>query len=216
MNNADGFAAKLTSGVGNVFRGCIAYSNIDDGWDLFTKIESGPIGAVVIEDCIAFRNGSLSDGSGNGDGNGFKLGGDGIAVPHVLRDSVAYANGASGITSNSNPAIILENNIVYGNANYNLALYGKGDEARMFQVRGIISLDGVAPDNIKEMPELAAPYNYFWNGAASINSLGQKLDASIFEHVDIKKMPSRHPDGSIDRGGLFTLVPGTNLTHKNP
>ncbi len=108
MNNADGFAAKLTSGEGNVFRGCIAYSNIDDGWDLFTKIETGPIGAVVIDDCIAFRNGSLSDGSGNGDGNGFKLGGDGIAVPHVLRDSFAYANGASGITSNSNPAIILK------------------------------------------------------------------------------------------------------------
>jgi hypothetical protein len=212
MNNADGFAAKLTSGEGNVFRGCIAYSNIDDGWDLFTKIETGPIGAVVIEDCVAFRNGSLSDGSGNGDGNGFKLGGDGIAVPHVLRNSYAYANGASGITSNSNPAIILENNLAYGNANYNVTLYGKGEEARLFQVRGMLSLDGVAPDNIKEMPGLASPDNYFWNGATSMNSLGQKIDASIFQHVDTRRIPSRKPDGSIDMGGLFTLVPGANLT----
>lgn len=31
--NADGFAAKLTCGVGNVFDGCMSYHNSDDGWD---------------------------------------------------------------------------------------------------------------------------------------------------------------------------------------
>ncbi|MFV0342155.1 MAG: pectinesterase family protein, partial [Anaerocolumna sp.] len=35
--DADGFAAKLTIGDGNVFDGCIAYNNADDGWDLFAK-----------------------------------------------------------------------------------------------------------------------------------------------------------------------------------
>jgi len=33
--NADGFAAKLRIGPGNVFRGCRAYNNSDDGWDFF-------------------------------------------------------------------------------------------------------------------------------------------------------------------------------------
>src|SRR5262249_32194555 len=33
--NADGFAAKLRIGAGNVFRGCRAWNNADDGWDLF-------------------------------------------------------------------------------------------------------------------------------------------------------------------------------------
>jgi hypothetical protein len=33
--NADGFAAKLYIGPGNVFRGCRAWNNADDGWDLF-------------------------------------------------------------------------------------------------------------------------------------------------------------------------------------
>ncbi|HYH04066.1 MAG TPA: right-handed parallel beta-helix repeat-containing protein, partial [Bacillota bacterium] len=47
--DADGFACKLTSGDGNVFRGCIAYHNCDDGWDLFTKPATGPIGEVLIE-----------------------------------------------------------------------------------------------------------------------------------------------------------------------
>ena len=35
--NADGFAAKLTCGEGNVFDGCISYCNSDDGWDLYAK-----------------------------------------------------------------------------------------------------------------------------------------------------------------------------------
>lgn len=74
-NNADGFAAKLTSGIGNIFRGCLAHNNIDDGWDLYTKAGSGAIGPVLIENSAAFNNGFLTDGTvGAGDKNGFKLG----------------------------------------------------------------------------------------------------------------------------------------------
>ena len=41
--NADGFAAKLTCGEGNVFDGCIAYRNSDDGWDMY-RIDPMEIG----------------------------------------------------------------------------------------------------------------------------------------------------------------------------
>jgi hypothetical protein len=204
-NNADGFAAKLTCGDGNVFRGCIAYSNIDDGWDLFSKIESGPIGAVLIENCVAYKNGSLSDGSGNGDGNGFKLGGDGIAVPHLLRNSVAFANGASGITSNSDPAIILEGNTSFGNKGSNIALYGKGDGSRLFAASRNISMNGSSADNYREMPDLASPDNFFWDGARSVNSAGQRLGTDIFVSVDLRTVPERRPDGSIDMKGFLVL-----------
>ncbi|MBN2222448.1 MAG: right-handed parallel beta-helix repeat-containing protein, partial [Vallitaleaceae bacterium] len=115
QNNADGFAAKITVAEGNIFRGCIAHNNLDDGWDLFAKIESGPIGAVIIENSIAYNNGTLTDGIGNGDGNGFKLGGDGIAVAHVLRNSISYNNNTNGVTSNSNPSAVIENVTSYGN-----------------------------------------------------------------------------------------------------
>lgn len=57
--NADGFAAKLTVGYGNIFDGCIAYRNSDDGWDLYAKSESGNIGAVIMYNCVAFENGFL-------------------------------------------------------------------------------------------------------------------------------------------------------------
>ncbi len=117
--DADGFACKLTTGVGNVFRGCIAYNNIDDGWDLYSKADSGPIGPVLIEDCVAFNNGVASDGHGkeSSDGNGFKLGGEQIAVQHVVKNSIAFNNLAHGFTDNSNPGTIsLENCTSFNNS----------------------------------------------------------------------------------------------------
>src|SRR5690606_19950539 len=100
--------------------------NIDDGWDLYTKAGQGAIGAVILENNITYRNGTLTDGTvGNGDKNGFKLGGEGIHVPHVVRNNIAFENGAAGFTSNSNPGLILEGNISFNNggANLNLTTY---------------------------------------------------------------------------------------------
>jgi hypothetical protein len=84
--DADGFAAKLTTGAGNVFRYAVSHHNIDDGWDLYTKTDTGAIGPVTIEDSLAYSNGTLSNGTvnTNGDRNGYKLGGDDIAVNHVV------------------------------------------------------------------------------------------------------------------------------------
>lgn len=106
--NADGFAAKLTCGEGNVFDGCISYNNVDDGWDLYAKSETGPIGVVTIKNCIAFRNGSTSDGTftDNSDGNGFKLGGSGVGTPHVITNCIAFENKNHGFTDNNNPTAI--------------------------------------------------------------------------------------------------------------
>ena len=110
--NADGFAAKLTCGNGNVFDGCIAYNNVDDGWDLYTKSETGAIGSVTIKNCIAFRNGATSSGAftANSDGNGFKLGGSSIAVKHTVENCIAFENKNHGFTDNSNPGVITVKN----------------------------------------------------------------------------------------------------------
>jgi hypothetical protein len=120
--DADGFAAKLTSGPGNVFRYAVSHNNIDDGWDLYTKTDTGPIGTVTIEDSLAYDNGTLTDGSqaGNGDRNGYKLGGDDIPVNHVVRRSIAYHNGKHGFTYNSNPgSMTVSDNISVDNAQRN-------------------------------------------------------------------------------------------------
>ncbi|MBR7083568.1 MAG: right-handed parallel beta-helix repeat-containing protein, partial [Oscillospiraceae bacterium] len=105
MENADGFAAKLTCGEGNVFDGCISYNNSDDGWDLYAKEATGPIGVVTIKNSIAFRNGFTEDGRGYGDcdGNGFKLGGGGIGTRHQVENCLAFENLNCGFTDNNNP-----------------------------------------------------------------------------------------------------------------
>lgn len=107
MENADGFAAKLTCGEGNVFDGCMAYNNSDDGWDLFAKTDTGPIGVVTIQNCAAFRNGFTEDGRGYGDcdGNGFKLGGSGVGTGHIVKNCLAFENLNCGFTDNNNPKL---------------------------------------------------------------------------------------------------------------
>ncbi|MBP3887731.1 MAG: hypothetical protein J6F30_08805 [Cellulosilyticum sp.] len=205
MNNADGFAAKITCGEGNVFKGCIAYNNLDDGWDLFAKIESGPIGAVTIDSCVAYANGTLTNGEGNGDGNGFKLGGDGIAVPHVLKNSISFNNNTAGITSNSDPAVILENNTSYGNKGLNITLYGKGNAALQFVAKNNISMNGGAADTYGDMKSLKTKDNYFFDGKQAINASGETLSEDIFEKVDVTIVPTRNEDGSINMNGLLEL-----------
>ncbi|WP_430782552.1 family 16 glycoside hydrolase [Actinoplanes sp. G11-F43] len=125
--DADGFAAKLTVGSGNVFRYAVAHNNIDDGWDLYTKSDTGAIGVVTIEDSLAYGNGTLSNGgqAGNGDRNGFKLGGEDIAVNHIVRRTIAFENGKHGFTYNSNPgSLAVSNNLSIDNVERNFNFDG--------------------------------------------------------------------------------------------
>nr|WBO79614.1 carbohydrate-binding protein [Streptomyces sp. SBE_14.2] len=120
--DADGFAAKLTTGTGNVFRYAVAHNNIDDGWDLYTYADEDPIGPVTVEDSLSYENGTLSDGSqaGDGDRNGYKLGGENVPVNHVVRRSFAVDNGKHGFTYNSNPgSMTISNNVSVDNAQRN-------------------------------------------------------------------------------------------------
>ncbi|MFF4351201.1 carbohydrate-binding protein [Streptomyces sp. NPDC001530] len=125
--DADGFAAKLTVGSGNVFRYAVSHNNIDDGWDLYAKTDTGAIGPVTIEDSLSYDNGTLSDGTvnSNGDRNGYKLGGEDIAVNHIVRRSIAYHNGKHGFTYNSNPGTMtVSDNVSIDNAQRNYSFDG--------------------------------------------------------------------------------------------
>ncbi|GAA3013372.1 carbohydrate-binding protein [Streptomyces fulvorobeus] len=159
--DADGFAAKLTVGSGNVFRYAVAHNNIDDGWDLYTKTDTGPIGAVTIEDSLAYENGTLSDGTQNssGDRNGYKLGGEDIKVNHIVRRNIAYDNGKHGFTYNRNPGTMtVSGNISIDNAERNFSF-----DAGTSVFRNNVSCRSGSGTNDKTVGDVDGT-NQFWSG----------------------------------------------------
>ena len=118
--SADGFGAHIKAGhPGNVFRGCRAWANSDDGFDLINAYSP-----VTIEHSWAWLQGYLPgtlQPLAAGNGNGIKAGGyAGHYVPngvvHTVRFSVAFANKASGFYANHHPlAIDFFNNTGFGN-----------------------------------------------------------------------------------------------------
>ncbi len=209
-NNADGFAAKLTVGEGNIFRGCISHNNIDDGWDLYTKAGTGAIGAVIIEDSIAYNNGTLTNGEvGSGDKNGFKLGGEGIHVPHIIRNSYAFGNGAYGFTSNSNPGIIVEDNIAFDNARGNLNLSTYTGITPDFQLKGFISYQKSYTAADTYPSSLASDSNYLFKSGKSSNKSGVTLTDSNFISLT-PVTPTRDAQGKIVLGDFLKFVTTTS------
>lgn len=206
-NNADGFAAKLTSGVGNVFRGCLSHNNIDDGWDLYAKAGTGAIGAVLIESSAAFNNGFLTDGTvGAGDKNGFKLGGEGIHVLHEIRDSIAFGNGAYGFTSNSNPGVIAINNIGFNNDGGNLSFTTYSHITPDFTIDGFLSYRtaDIAKDNYPAA--LAADNNFMFDGKVSKNKSGKTLTDAQFASLDPVVSYERDIEGNVIWGEFLKFI----------
>ncbi len=203
--DADGFACKLTTGPGNVFRGCIAHNNIDDGWDLFTKTDTGPISPVTIENCISYNNGRLSTGSTTtaSDGNGFKLGGDGIPVNHTIRRSIAFGNKKHGITFNSNPgSITVTNNTSLNNGQENIKF-----DTGTHVFTNNLSFQGTNSDHTTGTD--VSSTNCWWKNGVSVNAKGLVVSAADF--VSLTPTVTRNADGSINLGNFLRLAPGSDL-----
>lgn len=206
--DADGYAAKLTVGPGNVFDGCIAAYNVDDGWDLYTKTDTGPISPVTIRNSIAHHNGRTSDGTAttSSDGNGFKLGGEDIPVNHIVQNNIAYQNKKHGFTFNSNPGSIqFKNNTSWGNgttAGSNFAF----DEGT-HQFSNNLSFQGQASD--KTSGTDIASTNVWWKNGASTNAKG--LVASSADFISLTPTVTRNGDGSPNVGNFLRLASGSDL-----
>ncbi|UQZ37694.1 pectate lyase [Paenibacillus sp. PK3_47] len=203
--DADGFAAKLTIGPGNVFDRCIAAWNTDDGWDLYTKSDTGPIGAVTIKNSIAYKNGQTSDGSStsNSDGNGYKLGGEKIAVNHIVQNSVAFQNKKHGFTFNSNPGSIqMTGNTSWSNGQSNFAF-----DTGTHQFSNNLSFAGGSSDKTSGTDILST--NVWWKSNASSNGKGLIVSAADF--VSLTPSVIRNADGSIALGNFLKLAAGSDL-----
>ena len=220
--DADGFAAKLTVGQGNVFDGCIAAYNADDGWDLFAKVQSGSIGVVTIHNCVAFKNGYILDENGReinaGNGNGFKMGGDSMPGAHVLKNSVAFANKAKGIDSNSCPDIKVYSSTTFDNESYNVAFYTNTAVNTAFAADGILSykVSNKVTEQFKLLgtqnaADVKGVTNYYFDGSKTVNNNGKEASASWFKSLDTASALkdggiTRNADGTINMNGFLELT----------
>jgi hypothetical protein len=141
--NADGFGMKKSSGKGNVFRGCRAWDNADDGFDLYAWASP-----VTIDNCWVMSQSKSTRGSAS-DGNGFKLGGDGVSAKHILSKLFAadnaYGTSGAGFTNNNNPA--------------SMSCSGCASWGNKSADRGVSGLSGSAPSGATAPQMIAAKRN---------------------------------------------------------
>lgn len=227
--DADGFAAKLTVGDGNVFDGCIAHHNADDGWDLFAKVQTGSIGSVTIKNSVAYANGYLEDGTNAGNGNGFKMGGDSMPGSHVLENSIAFGNKAKGIDSNSCPDIKVKNCTTINNEGANVAFYTNSAKNTDFEATGVVSFrtsgedvaENIKPVGNQDKTKIYKATNFYWDAATktSSNTVAEgetavTVSADWFVSLDYSSILNgrnavanieRNADGTINLGDIFKL-----------
>ena len=119
--DADGFGVHYqTRGDTIRFKGCRGWWNSDDGYDLFKQ--QFP---VVIENCWAYGNGYINQGTGNGaNGSGFKMGNSQKPeVRHTISGCVSWGNKNQGFYANHSPG---------GSNWYNNTSYKNGSQFDMF------------------------------------------------------------------------------------
>jgi hypothetical protein len=217
--DADGFAAKLTVGDGNVFDGCISHHNADDGWDLYAKVQNGSIGKVVIQNCVAYMNGYITGSDGNlidaGNGNGFKMGGDSMSGYHELRNSISFMNKAKGIDSNSCPDIQVYDSVTFNNESYNVAFYTNTAVNTDYYASGVISYrtdkksvaETIKPLGTQDTTKIYGSTNYYWDTSSqtSKNTNGVTVEDDWFQSLEFTGI-DRNEDGSINTHGFLALT----------
>jgi len=207
MNDADGFAAKLTVGDGNKFYGCISHNNIDDGWDLYAynKVGWGQIGAVVIENCVSYNNGYVPGIAKYGEGNGFKLGGEGVPGAHQLINCISFNNTGKGITSNNGPDCQVINCTSYNNNFY----YATGLQTDANSSSGKVS----ARSNIGLSPLNGSKYtgktNFVLKNTISVYTLDKGV-ADDLQVIGQDPLESENNYLVKEVGGSFTVAPSNS------
>jgi len=204
LENADGFACKLTAGSGNKFIGCRAWQNLDDGWDGYLR-DTDNI-TTYYENCWAFKNGYLMNGTaGVGDGNGFKTGGsDDKTLKHnaVYKNCIAAGNRVDGFDHNSNRGDIeLYNCAAYDNGR-NIS-FSNTNSANSLLIKNSLSFAGTNNDSFSA--NTTDITNNGWQGGIVTN-------ASDFVSINVELLAAaRNEDGSLPTIDFLKLVAGSDL-----
>lgn len=204
--NADGFGAH-SDDDGNVFRGCRAWFNSDDGYDLINSP-----GVATIEHSWAWRNGFVPDTTDRaGNGAGIKAGGFGLnrarfpaKVPrHVVRFNLAFLNRAQGFYANHHPGgIDWFNNTAFDNPR-NFDMTADVGAAKHVLRNNLAHGPGGALS--KHTPAEIDDASNSWNGGVTVT------DADFLRVSPTGVDGPRQPDGSLPRLKFMRPAPDSDL-----
>jgi hypothetical protein len=221
-SDADGFACKMHPGKGNVFRGCRAWRNGDDGWDLYETDH-----AVTMESCWTWHNGDQADfndiylakmgkkmSSYQGNGNGFKLGGNGTGGDskgtHVVRNCVSFDNNfrsKKGFDQNSHKGgVLVQNCTAWGNG-YNF----------MFEDTPDSGMSNQFDNNVEFAHAGGMAYEFASGSVEKNNSWNLKVTADAQDFMSLAEtlaMAPRQADGSLPANDFARLVADSDLIDK--
>jgi hypothetical protein len=221
-SDADGFACKMHPGKGNVFRGCRSWRNGDDGWDLFET--DWP---VEITGCWTWHNGDQADfdaiyqakmgkkmSSFQGNGNGFKLGGNGTGGDskgtHVVRSCVSFDNNfrsKKGFDQNNHKGgVLVQNCTAWGNG-YNF----------MFEDDPSAGAKNEFDNNVEFAHKGAMAYEISAAAIQNANSWQLGITASAADFVSLAEslaLAPRQTDGSLPANDFARLVSTSSLIDK--
>ena len=221
--NTDGFGCHAPKGhKNNVFRGCRAWFNSDDGYDCISSDEP-----VLFDSCWAFYNGYSPGFVSRGDGNGFKAGGYGSRafdrlpnpVPsNTIQFCLSVKNKQSGFYSNHHLA---------GSKWYNNTAYLNKRNFNMLN-REAPTADGY----LKDVPGWGHTmhnnlgYKATYKELTDIDTAACKLGHNYFEldvqvsdndfvSLDLSLLTApREEDGSLPKNDFMRLAPGSDLINK--
>ena len=228
--NADGFADKQGEACpGNVYIGCRAWNNSDDGWDSYQRVTSGT--PTVYINCITYNNGpasynlsehprvvgvdagldcfkgkDLKHFPNGGNPNGFKLGGKSTKHNAELYRCLAVGHRGKGFDQNSNAGNMLIVNCTSYKNNRNYGFYN--NNGYHLTIYNSISLSGEQADDFQSA--VTTESHNTW-------SKGFSVSENDFESLDVKGMilSPRQADGTLPNTLLLHLkATATNLIDK--
>ncbi len=228
--DADGFACKMHPGKGNVFKGCRAWYNCDDAWDLYETDHR-----VTLIDCWALhtakkehfndfdqdylKKNNVKIGS-MGNGNGIKLGGNGTGGSskgqNLVKNCVAFGCDITGSVkgfdeNNHTDGNIVENCVAWDNG-YNYMFENGTPTNSLF--KNCISFrtpNGIQKENKnqiefeKKSKLVNCNFDYNAKGDAAITFKITKDDFITIAVEDA--IAKRESDGSLPNNGFARLRP---------
>ncbi|MFB6319600.1 right-handed parallel beta-helix repeat-containing protein [Saccharicrinis sp. FJH54] len=204
--DADGFAPKLDVGTNNIFIGCRAWGNCDDGWDGYMRGATDV--TTILKNCWTWGNGWLKDGTDPGsqaNGNGFKMGGgdngNSAMLEHhfYLTNCMAFYNKAKGFDQNNNVGTMsMMNCTAFRNKSSDFKYYKTLAPGESLILKNCISYQG----NV-DIPDFAVQATNSW------------LMTSPFSDIDFISIDTtgisgpRKADGSLPDVPFMHLVSGS-------